>query len=97
MKIIGLGEKIKDFDGIVGVTEQCYIVEVTEGEFDMITGIAGRPHISSRYKPGRDVNIAKIYDKVKKINEKEAVIKKALQAVKKGADEIDKSIPLTGD
>ena len=95
MEIIGLGKPVKDEQGVV--IDKKYIVEITETEFDMITGIAGRPHISSRYKPGRDVNIANIYNKVKKINEKEAIIRSAAATVKASADSITNSIPLTGD
>ena len=95
MEIIGLGEPVKDEDG--KVIDKKYIVEITETEFDMITGIAGKPHISSRYKPGRDVNIANIYNKVKKINEKEAIIRSAAATVKASADSITNSIPLTGE
>ncbi len=95
MEILGLGEPVKDVDG--KVIDKKYIIEVTETEFDMITGIAGRPHISSRYKPGRDVNITDVYQRVKRINEKEAIIRSAAQTVKVSADSITNSIPLTGE
>ena len=94
MKIIGLG-KVTKAEGVV--TERRYILDVTEEEFDMITGIAGRPHVSGRYKPGREVNIAGIYQKVKNINEKHAEIKAAAIEVQADAAEIANSIPLSGD
>ena len=95
MEIIGLGEPVKDEQG--KVIDKKYIVEITETEFDMITGIAGRPHITSRYKPGRDVNLATIYAKVKLINERESIIRSAAATVKASADSIINSIPLTGE
>ena len=72
-----------------------YVVEITEAEADMITGVAGRPHIAGRYKPGVTVNITAIYDRVKLINEKYAEIKAAVITVKANADDIDNAIPLT--
>ena len=92
MELIGLG-KVTKVDGVV--TERVYVAELTEKEFDKITGIAGKPHNSGRYKVGRKVNISKIYDKVKMINDKHAEIKAAVIAVKASADSIDNSIPLT--
>lgn len=92
MKFLGLGKVTKDGQG--KVVERRYVVELTEAEIDMITGVAGRPHISGRYKPGHEVNITAIYQKVKQINEKHAIIKSAVRAIKSGADDIDNSIPL---
>ena len=92
MKFIGVG-KITKKDGVV--TERKYVAELTEAEADMITGVAGRPHISGRYKPGITVNITAIYNKVKQINQKHDAIKAAVIAVKSHADDIDNSIPLT--
>ena len=86
MKIIGTGKKVGGKSSI--------IVEISEAEADMITGIAGRPHISGRYKSGRTVNIAKMYDKVKLINEKYKEIKSAAAKLKSDADDIGNSIPL---
>jgi hypothetical protein len=93
MKFIGTGKVAKDESG--KVTERRYVAELTEAEIDMITGVAGRPHISGRYKPGKEVNISAIYQKVKQINEKHAIIKSAVRAIKSSADDIDSSIPLT--
>lgn len=92
MKILGTG-KVTKVEG--QVTERRYIVEITEDEADMITGIAGRPHISGRYKPGREVNIGEIYNKVKSINEKHAEIKAAAIELKSDAEDIENAIPLT--
>ena len=92
MKIIGLGKVTKDESG--KVTERRYVVEITEDEADMITGVAGRPHISGRYKPGKQVNITAIYDKVKAINEKHAEIKAAAIKLKSDADDIANALPL---
>ncbi len=94
MKFLGVG-KITKVDNVV--TERRYIVEITETEADQITGVAGRPHISGRYKPGKSVNISVIYDKVKRINEKHAEIKAAAQELQSDAADIANSIPLTGD
>lgn len=91
MKFLGLG-KITKKNGVV--TERKYVVEITEAEADMITGVAGRPHISGRYKPGKTVNVTAIYDKVKAINEKHDEIKAAMISVKASADDINNSIPL---
>lgn len=92
MKILGLGKVTKDKDG--NVIERRYVIEVTEAETDMITGVAGRVHISGRYKPGVTVNITAIYEKVKKINVKHAEIKKAAIKLKSDADDIINAIPL---
>lgn len=93
MKFLGIAKITKDAQG--KVTERRYVVEITEDEADRITGVAGRPHISGRYKPGVTVNITAIYNKVKQINERYAEIKAAVIAVKASADEIDNAIPLT--
>ena len=92
MEIIGTGKITKDEDG--NVIQRDIVVEITEKEADMITGVAGRPHQSGRYKPGRNVNISSIYNKVKRINEKHAEIKAAALKVKTDADVISNSIPL---
>ena len=93
MEFIGTGKVIKDDEG--KVTERRLVAEITEAEADMITGVAGRPHIAGRYKPGVTVNVAAIYEKVKRINEKHAEIKAAAAKLKAGADDIANSIPLT--
>ena len=93
MEILGLGKITKDQSGTV--TERRYIVEITETEADMITGVAGRPHISGRYKPGRDINIATIYDKVKRINVSHAEIIAAAAEINADADDIANALPLT--
>lgn len=92
MIFTGIGKVTKDSQG--KVIERELLVEITEAEADMITGVAGRPHISGRYKPGKEVNITAIYQKVKQINEKHTIIKSALRAIKSSADDIDNSIPL---
>ncbi len=92
MEILALG-KITKKNGVV--TERKYVVELTEAELDMITGVAGRPHISGRYKPDQLVNITTIYDKVKLINQRHAAIKAGVLTMKSSADDIDNAIPLT--
>jgi len=92
MRFLGLGKITKDEQG--KVAERLYVIEITEAEADMITGVAGKVHISGRYKPGNIANVAKIYDKVKKINEKYAEIKAAAAQVKLDADDIANAIPL---
>lgn len=92
MKILGIGKIKKDAQG--KVTERRYIVEITEVEADMITGIAGKPHIAGRYKPGRQVDIATIYDKVKRINERHAEIIAGATEIKKDATDMIKAMPL---
>ncbi len=94
MKILGLG-KVTKKDGVV--TRRRYIVEITETEADMITGVAGKVHISGRYKPGGLVNVAAIYDKVKRINERHAEIKAAALELQSDAADMANAIPLTGD
>ena len=90
MEFLGTG-KIDKTD----TSKTKYVVELTEAEVDMITGIAGKPHVASRYKPGVEVDIAVIYQKVKLINERPAEIKAAAAAIKTGADDINNAIPLT--
>lgn len=90
MEFIGVG-KVNKLD----TSKTKYVVEITEAEADMIAGVAGKPHIASRYKPGVTVNITAIYDKVKLINEKYAEIKAAVITVKSNADDIGNAIPLT--
>lgn len=82
MKIIGTGKN------------KTVIIEITESEADMITGVAGKAHIAGRYKPGKSVNIASVYEKVKSINEKHAELKAAVLAIKSSADDIDNSLIL---
>ena len=91
MKFLGTG-KVTKKGGVV--TERHYIVDITEDEADRIMGIAGRPHISGRYRPGVGVNISVIYDKVKQINDKHAEIVAAAQEVKSDADDIASALPL---
>ncbi len=90
MEFIAVGKRDK-----VDSSKTVYVVEITEVEADMITGVAGRPHISGRYKPGVIVNLTSIYNKVKRINEKFDEIKAAVLTVKSSADDIDNAIPLT--
>ena len=89
MKFIGIGKKSTKAGKTI------LVAEFTEAEADMITGVAGRPHISGRYKPGIEVNIAKIYQKVKTINEKHDAIKQAVTTIKSRADDISNALPLT--
>jgi len=91
MEILGLG-KVTKTDG--AVTEREYIANLAEKELDMITGVAGKVHISGRYKPGAKVDIGKIYNKVKLINEKIDEIKAAAAETKVNATEIEDSFPL---
>jgi len=91
MEILGLG-KVTKTDG--AVTEREYIANLAEKELDMITGVAGKVHISGRYKPGARINISRIYSKVKHLNEKEAEIKAAAEETKTNANEIIESFPL---
>ncbi len=72
-----------------------YVVEITEAEADMITGVAGKVHISGRYKPGVQVNVTAIYEKVEQINEKSVEIVAAAEKLKTDADDIINAIPLT--
>lgn len=91
MKILGTGKSSKKGKD----DSREYIVLITEAEADMITGITGKPHISGRYKPGAEVNISVIYDKVKLINDKHEEIVAAAIELKSDADEIATAIPLT--
>lgn len=95
MEFLGIGKITKDDKGVV--TERRYIVEMTEAEADMITGVAGKAHISGRYKPGVDVNIAVIYQKVKQINEKQDEIVAAAKELQSDAADMENAIPLTGE
>lgn len=85
MKILGNGKT---------GSSKTIIVEITEKEADMFTGVHGRPHITGRYKKGQNVNITAIYNKVQGINKKHAEIKAAAQKIKTNADDIDKALPL---
>jgi len=91
MIFLGIG-KITKKDGVV--TERRYITEITEDEADKITGVAGKPHIAGRYRPGVQVNVAKIYDKVERINKSHAEIKAAAKEVQADAAEMENAIPL---
>lgn len=90
MKFLGIG-KVNKLDA----NKTIYIVRITEAEADMITGVAGKPHITGRYKPGMEVNIAKIYEKVKRINERHAEIKAAAVELQADAKDMETAIPLT--
>ena len=90
MKILGTGKVNKTTPN-----KTIYIVEITEAEADKITGIAGKPHISGRYKPGVTVNISAIYDKVKAINERHAEIVAGVKEIQADAAEIEIKMPLT--
>ncbi len=91
MLILGIGKKIKeDLKEI-----QHYLIDVTEDEADMITGVAGKTHIQGTDKEGVRVNIASIYDKVKRINERHAEIKAAAVELQADAADLENAIPLT--
>ncbi len=90
MEILGIGKVDKQ-----NANKTEYIVRITEAEADMITGVAGKPHISGRYKPGVSVNISAIYKKVKSINESHAEIVAAAVEIKSDANDIEKALPLT--
>ena len=94
MIFIGIG-KVTRKDGVV--TERRFLIDVTEDEADKITGIAGRPHIANRYKVGREVDIASIYDKVKRINDRHTEIVAAARELQSDAADMVDAIPLTGD
>ena len=91
MEILGLG-KVTKTDG--AVTEREYIANLAEKELDMITGVAGKVHISGRYKPGTVVDLSRIYRKGKLINQKIEQIKAAAAETKVNATEIQESFPL---
>ncbi len=93
MKFIGIGKIKKDQNG--KVAERKYIVEMTEVEADKITGVAGKPHISGRYKPGMQINISAIYDKVERINKRHTEIKAAAIELQADAADMVDAIPLT--
>ena len=90
MKFLGTG-KVDKKDS----SKTIYIVEITEDEADKITGVAGKVHISGRYKPGVTVNISAIYDKVKAINERHAEIVAGVKELQADAAELESKIPLT--
>ena len=87
MKIIGLAKP--DAGG-----NQNLICTLKEVEVDKITGVAGKPHTPHRYKAGTDINLGKIYNRVKAINENIDEIRAAMIATKGNADEIDAAIPI---
>lgn len=87
MKIIGIGKPKAS-----GV--QVLICELVEAEVDKITGIAGKPHAPHRYKAGAVINLSKIYNKVRHLNEKMAQILAAADATGVNAQEIKDSFPL---
>lgn len=90
MEFVGIGKVNKQ-----NSDKTIYVVEITEAEADMITGVAGKPHISGRYKPGVEVNLTAIYNKVEQINKKQAAILAATTTIKSSADDIKNSLPLT--
>lgn len=90
MRFIGTGKVDKTTP-----SKTIYIVEITEDEADKTTGVAGKPHISGRYKPGVTVNISAIYDKVKAINERYAEIVAGAKEIQADALEIETKMPLT--
>lgn len=90
MIFLGIGKVNKTAPG-----KTVYIAEITEAEADMITGVAGKPHISGRYRPGAKANIAAIYQKVKQINQKHAEIKAAAVELQADAVDMQNAIPLT--
>lgn len=93
MKIIGKGKPVRNDQQVI--IDQTIIVEITETEARKITGVDGKPQISGRFKPGREVNISPVYDKVAKINEKQTELIAAARAVKTSADDILANIVLT--
>ena len=71
-----------------------YLVSVTEIELDKLTGVAGLPSAGVKYKLGAVVNVGKIYNKVKHLNEKKAEILAAAAVTKTSAEEIENSYPI---
>lgn len=82
MNILGVGK------------DKSIIVELTEAEADMITGVAGKVHISGRYKAGKSVNVAEIYNKVDTINKKSVELKAAAVTIRDAVDTIENNIIL---
>jgi hypothetical protein len=89
MEIIGLAKP--DESG-----NQNLICRLKEVEADKITGIAGKPHTPHRYKAGAVINLDRIYNKVKYLNEKMAEIIAAATETEVNAAEIKESFPLEG-
>ncbi len=73
---------------------QVLICKLVEAEVDKITGIAGKPHSPHRYKAGAKINLGKIYNRVKYLNEKMDEILAAAAETKINADEITNSYPI---
>lgn len=87
MKIIGIGKPDEHKNQVV-------LCELSEIEMDKVTGAAGKGGTPHRYKAGVKVNLSKIYNNVKRINENMDAIKAAAAETKTNADEIEKSFPL---
>ena len=73
---------------------QNLVVILSEVEADKITGVAGKPHTPHRYKAGATVNISKIYNKVKFINENIEALKTAIVDGKASSEAIESALPL---
>lgn len=87
MQIIGIAKPASSGN-------QNLMIIVSEVEMDKITGIAGKPHTPHRYKAGAVVNIGKIYNKVKFINENIEALKTAIADGKASSEAIENSLPL---
>lgn len=95
MKIIGKGKPVTDEQG--KITEDVIIVEMTETEALQVTGVAGKPVISGRFKPGREVNIAEVYKKVEKINTNQTELIAAAESMIASATVIKNNSVLTDE
>ena len=85
MDIIGIGK------------DECIVCTMTLEEIERVAGVHGKPHISGRFKAGKEINISKVYDKVSKINEKQSELIQAANDVISAANDIKSNIVLTDE
>lgn len=86
MEIVGRGQPVNE--------QKHYIVDMSEIEIDKILGVADKPHISGRYKPGQILSISKIYNKIKKLAANHIAIKAALQEIRTKTQESINELPI---
>jgi hypothetical protein len=65
-----------------------FLIEADEEELDLISGIAGTPHISDRYRVGTEIAPAEVYNRLKEFTNNREKFKQAQNSLRQTADSI---------
>ena len=71
-----------------GDEQEKFLVEATEAELEMITGIAGKPHISGRFEVDTEIAAAEVYKRLEEFTNNKEKLKEAGNSLRQTADSI---------